>query len=95
MALTISEHNSFLTNHHNSEDKIFLQDYIKQAHVRYEVHKLQHPEYGVRFEDEDLIWAIQDWFGMMGQFSEEELHYLKETYGLNQVDIEAICLDED
>lgn len=77
-----------------------LKEYIEAAHDAYKIRSLEHrrkyhESYSIRFEDEELIWAIQEWFGAVGEFSDDELFYLEEVWDLDQIDIETICLDND
>lgn len=33
----------------------------------------------LNWEDEGIVWAIQDYYGSMGEFSEEDKKFLKEN----------------
>lgn len=78
-----------------------LKAYIEQKQKEHDDHiteyKMRNNGHysGIPFEEENLIWAIQDWYGMKGEFTEEELYYLEKTWGLNQVDIESIVKGDD
>lgn len=93
MALVISKNNHYYTNY-ATQTNMSLEDFIKEAHVRYENHKLKHPEYSIPFESEDLCNAILDWYGMMGEFSKSELRYLEEIFGLTIGDIKTLIGDD-
>lgn len=73
-----------------------LKAYIQQKQNEYIDHvvecKMRNNGYysGIPFEEEELIWAIQDWYSMKGEFTEEELYYLEAIWDLDQCDIESI-----
>lgn len=95
MRITISEQSHTIW----SEGKdLTLKEHIEKAKARYNIRQVEHLEtYGfpseIPFEDEDLLWAIQDWYGSIGEFSEEELRYLEEVWDLDQIDIEFLLTD--
>lgn len=59
-----------------------LQDYVEQKRKEYEVWQAEGVAKGLtrsmQFEDESLVWAIQDYLSMKGEFSAEDAKYLSE-----------------
>lgn len=72
-----------------------LQDYVAQAKREYdEKQKKFEEKYGfpseIPFEDEGLVYAILDWHSMKGEFTQEELDWLREEYDFEDYDIEFL-----
>lgn len=92
--LTISMREHYILDSRDRSHKLFLPDYIARAEEEYNQFVLDHPGYSIPFEDESLLNTILDWYGFMGEFSETELIYLKNTWDLSQHDIEFLIEGE-
>ncbi|MDE7088629.1 MAG: hypothetical protein K2O54_00760 [Prevotella sp.] len=95
MRITISEHSHTIQS---GGEQLTLEQHIQKAKAYYNIRQVEHLEtYGfpseIPFEDEDLPWAIQEWYGAIGEFSQEELDYLKEKWDLEDYDIEFLLTD--
>lgn len=76
-------------------DGRLLSDYLVDSQKRYAEYKLKNPNYSIPWEEEDLIWALQDWYGMMGEFTVSEYRMLYETYSLAPNEVDYFVRDED
>lgn len=93
MKLFISDKSHTL--HWEGKD-VTLQEYLEQTEQQYlERRRIRHPFGEIIFAEEELIWAIQHWYSCIGEFSEEELDYLEETWNLARYDIEFLCTEPD
>lgn len=90
MKLEIVEQDNYLMHPSNQAEKMGLVDYIDLAHEDYDRDHYHDPDYGIPFEDEELIWTIQDWYSMMGCLSKGELKFLKDEYGFEEHDLEVL-----
>lgn len=58
-----------------------LQEHVKEAHQNYEQWQAEGRARGYSrsqpFEDENIIWAIQEYLSCKGEFSEIDIQYLK------------------
>ena len=76
-----------------------LKEHIEEAKRRWELNRediKQACGFGIviPFEDESLVYAIQDWESMMGEFTEEEYQYLKEVWDFNRWEVDFLCEHE-
>lgn len=45
-----------------------------------------------RWEDEGIVWAVQEYYGSMGEFSEKDLQTLDELFGEHTAaEVIALC----
>lgn len=70
-----------------------LQAYIERAQLEYDLDQQErefryHSRSPISFEEENLIYAIQDWYSMRGEFTEEEYEYLEKTWGLTKDEVD-------
>lgn len=72
-----------------------LSDYLVDSQKRYAEHKLKNPNYSIPWEEEDLIWALQNWYSMMGEFTVSEYKMLYETYSLAPNEVDYFVRDEN
>lgn len=72
-----------------------LSDYLLDSQREYAEHKLKNPNYSIPWEEEELIWALQSWYDMMGQFTVSEYRMLYETYSLVPNEVDDIVKAED
>lgn len=68
-----------------------LSDYLLDSQKEYAEHKLKNPNYSIPWEEEDLIWALQSWYGMVGQITVSEYRMLYETYNLAPWLVDQYC----
>lgn len=92
MKLEIVEQDNYLVHPSNQAERMGLADYIDLAREDY--NRDHDPDYSIPFEDEELVWAIQEWYGMMGCFSKGELKFLKDEYGFEDYDLEFLLGDD-
>lgn len=65
-----------------------LQAYIEQQQKEFDEHQAEYRARtggrgsSITFEEETLIWTIQDWYSMKGEFTDEEYEYLYEVWCL-------------
>lgn len=76
-----------------------LKEWIEEARRRWELNREGVKEAcgfesEIPFEDESLVYAIQDWESMMGEFTEEEYQYLKEVWNFDRWDVDFLCEHE-
>lgn len=71
-----------------------IRDYISDAFQEHSKHLQRNPKYSIPFQDEHLLWAIQEWHGMMGEFTEAEYNYLEKQWNLSYDDIEILVNDD-
>lgn len=67
-----------------------LQFYIEDAKCRYDQRVQENPNHSIPFENEELVWAIQGWYSMKGNFTKTELKYLRDVWNLEANDIEFL-----
>lgn len=48
-----------------------------------------------RWEDEGIVWAVQEYYGSMGEFSEKDIEFIKQEFGQWASDIIADCEQTD
>lgn len=72
-----------------------IKDYIEQAKSEYDKHLKKNPTYSIPFEDEDLVYAIAEYYSMRGKFTDEEYLYLEKVWHFDQTDIKLIIGEED
>ena len=44
-----------------------------------------------RWEDEGIVWAVQEYYGSTGEFSEKDIEFIKQEFGQWASDIIADC----
>lgn len=47
------------------------------------------------WESEGIVWAVQEYYGSMGEFSEKDIEYIKQEFGQWASDIIADCEQTD
>lgn len=66
-----------------------LIDHIAHAQENY---RMCHKEgYGIPFESEELLWAIQDWHSMFGGFTENEKKYLQDEWDISEQELKEFA----
>lgn len=72
-----------------------LSAYILEAQHQYDLDQEErefryHSRSSIPFEDESLIYAIQDWYSMRGEFTKEEYAYLEKTWNFTKYDVDFL-----
>lgn len=60
------------------------------AHAQEDYRAYHGKGYGIPFESEELIWAIQDWHSMFGEFTEEEKKYLHDGWDISEQELKEL-----
>lgn len=77
-----------------------LKAYIEQRQKEFEEHQAEYRSRNggrcssITFEEETLIWIIQDWYGMKGEFTDEEYEYLYEVWCLSKDLVDAVTKED-
>lgn len=92
---TIQKYNISKTEGDNIE-LTTLRRFIEQKHREFEEHSAEAwarngRRYCTTFEAESLIWAIQDWYSMKGEFTKEEYQYLEEVWYITPDEVNYYC----
>lgn len=72
-----------------------LRDYVNEAKERYDKHANEFfKRFGVYpsipFEDENLIYAVLDYYGAMGEFTADDLEFWRMNTDITEDDINYI-----
>ena len=73
-----------------------LQDYVAKSKKEYEDDQAEWKERngghysGIPFEDEQLIFAILDYYTMKGEFTQEELDWLNREYDIDEHEVNLL-----
>lgn len=72
-----------------------IRDYISDAFQEHSKHLQRNPKYSIPFQDEHLLWVIQEWHGMMGEFTEAEYTYLCNQWKLTPTEVQDLVYDSE
>ena len=67
-----------------------LQAYVENTELEYERRLEDNPDYSIPFCDEELVWAIQDYYSMRGEWQEEDYSFLEKEYDFDRNEVEFI-----
>lgn len=67
-----------------------IRDFLSDAYQEHQKQLRNNQDYDLAFEDEDLIWALCNWYDTQEGFTEQEYDYINKMWDINKNVLDSI-----